>query len=268
MRVCQKKHTLFIIMYIDTHAHLYSEEFNSDRDEVVAKALAADVKRIVLPDIDHRTREAEFELASRYPDIMLPLLGIHPTSVNADYRIELKKLENELHKRTFYGIGECGIDLYWDKTYRKEQEFIFEYQLDIANEMKLPVIIHSREALAEIISILRRKHYNMQGIFHCFPGDAEDARRLIDLGFLLGIGGVVTFKNSGLKDVIKQVGIEQVVLETDAPYLAPVPFRGKRNESAYIPRIAGELADTFQCDIKKIADITSRNALNLFNLHI
>ena len=255
-------------MFIDTHAHLYAEEFDADRDAVVERALAAGVTRLVLPDIDRATREAEFALAERYPGVMIPLLGIHPTSVNREYQEEVAAFEKELGKRTVYGIGECGIDLYWDKTYYKEQVTVFERQLHVAREMDLPVIIHSRKSLQEIFAIFKRQHYNMKGVFHCFPGNEEDARRVIDHGFLLGIGGVVTFQNASLAEVIKKTGVERVVLETDAPYLAPVPHRGKRNESSYIPLIAARLAELLDMDVKKIAETTTNNALNLFSLQV
>ena len=254
-------------MFIDTHSHIYAEEFEADRDQVVERALSADVKYIILPDIDRTTRSSMLTLAEQYPRIMLPLLGVHPTSVNASYKEEYAAFEKLLGKYTIHGIGECGIDLYWDKTYYKEQIEVFERQLNIAREMNLPVIIHSRESLSEIFTVLKRQHYNMKGILHCFPGNTEDAKRAVDLGFLLGIGGVVTYKNSLMAEVVKEIGTDHLVLETDAPYLTPVPYRGKRNESSYIPYIAAKIAEILGVDVKKIATTTSNNATNLFNLH-
>jgi TatD DNase family protein len=254
-------------MFIDTHSHLYLEAFDNDRESVVERALAAGVNHIVLPDIDASTREAELELAARYPGVMLPLLGLHPTSVGEGYREELTALEKSMGRCTPRGIGECGIDLYWDTTRYKEQVVAFEWQLHVAREMNLPVIIHSRNSLPEVFAVLKRQHYNMKGILHCFPGDAGDARRAIDMGFLLGIGGVVTFKNSVMEAMIRDTGVDRVVLETDAPYLAPAPRRGTRNESSYIPLIAAKLAGLTGIDTKKIAEITTNNALDLFSLH-
>lgn len=254
-------------MYIDTHSHIYAEEFDNDRDETVRRAFEADVRYIILPDIDQSTRQSMLALAGQYPDNLFPLLGVHPTSVNASYKEEMKAFEKLLGQTTIYGIGECGIDLYWDKTYYKEQIVVFERQLHIAREMDLPVVIHSRESLPEIFAVLKKQHYNMKGILHCFPGNEEDARRAIDLGFRLGIGGVVTFKKSSMAEVVGKIETEHLVLETDAPYLAPVPFRGKRNESSYIPYIATKIAEIRGIDTKKLQEITTNNAMNLFNLH-
>ena len=254
-------------MFIDTHSHIYAEEFDQDREEVVQRALEANVRNIILPDIDSTTRQAMLSLAEAYPGNLFPTLGVHPTSVNDSYETEMQLFEKSLGQHTIYGIGECGIDLYWDKTYYKEQVIVFERQLNIAREMDLPVIIHSRESLAEIFTVLQRQHYNMKGILHCFPGTEEDARRAIDLGFLLGIGGVVTFKRSLMAEVVREIGTDHLVLETDAPYLAPVPYRGKRNESSYIPCIAAKIAEILSSDTKKVEEITTNNAMNLFNLH-
>ena len=254
-------------MFIDTHSHIYENEFQDDRTEVIQRALAAGVKQIVLPDIDSESRPRMLELSEAWPEIMLPSIGLHPTSVKENYKKELAEVEHWLGIRPFCGIGECGIDLYWDKTWYQEQVKAFEYQLEIAKEAALPVIIHARESVEEIFQILKRHPY-VKGIFHCFTGSPEDARRAVEMGFMLGIGGVLTFKNSGLSETLRQIGTDSLVLETDAPYLAPVPFRGKRNESSYIPLIAQKMADTFETDLKKIEEITTRNAMNLFTLHI
>ena len=255
-------------MFIDTHSHIYAEEFDQDREETIQRALAADVRQIILPDIDSTTRQSMLSLAEACPDMMYPTLGVHPTSVNESYKTEIQLFEKLLGQTTIYGIGECGIDLYWDKTFYKEQVIVFERQLNIAREMNLPVIVHSRDSLTEIFTVLKKQHYNMKGILHCFPGTVEDAHRAIDLGFLLGIGGVVTFKKSSMAEVVGKIGTEYLVLETDAPYLAPVPYRGKRNESSYIPCIAAKIAEILGVDTKKVEETTTNNAMNLFNLHI
>lgn len=253
-------------MYIDTHSHIYEEEFLEDRDEVIARARTSEVKYIVLPDIDSQSRGRMLDLAGQYPDMMLPAVGLHPTSVNDDYRKELALVEKQLGLHRFYGIGECGIDLYWDKTYYKEQLKAFEYQLELAKETRLPILIHSRDSLEEIFRILKKFPY-VQGILHCFPGNEKEAELAREMGFLIGIGGVVTFKKSQMAETISKQGIENIVLETDSPYLAPVPYRGKRNESSYIPLIAQKIAEITGCDIKKIEETSTQNALNLFNLY-
>ena len=255
-------------MFIDTHSHIYAEEFDNDRTEVIQRALEADIRQIILPDIDSTTRQSMLSLAEAHPDMMYPTLGVHPTSVNESYKTEIQLFEKLLGQETIYGIGECGIDLYWDKTFYKEQVIVFERQLNIAREMDLPIIIHSRDSLTEIFTVLKKQHYNMKGILHCFPGTVEDAHRAIDLGFLLGIGGVVTFKKSSMAEVVGKIGTEYRVLETDAPYLTPVPYRGKRNESSYIPCIAAKIAEILGVDTKKVEKITTNNAMNLFNLHM
>ena len=252
-------------MYIDTHSHIYEEEFREDRPEVIQRAQEADVKYIVLPDIDSESRGRMLDLSMRYPEMMFPLVGLHPTSVHENYREELAKVEKELGIHTYYGIGECGIDLYWDKTYYHEQIKVLEHQLEIARDMHFPVIIHSRDSLEVIYKVLKKHPYSY-GILHCFPGNVTEARQAIDMGFLLGIGGVVTFKKSQMADTIKEIGVNHLVLETDAPYLAPVPYRGKRNESSYIPLIAKKIAELTGVETKKIKEITTQNALNLFNL--
>lgn len=252
-------------MYIDTHSHIYEEEFREDREEAVSRAREAGVNYIILPDIDSESRGRMLELESRHPEMMFCLTGLHPTSVHENYREELAKVEKELGTHTYYGIGECGIDLYWDKTWYHEQIKAFEYQLGLAKDMNFPVIIHSRDSLAVILEILK-KHTHTQGILHCFPGNTEEARQAIDLGYFLGIGGVVTFKNSQMAQVVRELGTSHLVLETDAPYLAPAPYRGKRNESSYIPLIAQKIAEITGEELKKIEETTTRNAMNLFNL--
>ena len=252
-------------MYIDTHSHIYEEEFREDRAEVVARAIQAGVEKIILPDIDSESRNRMLQLVDKYPTIMFPLVGLHPTSIHENYPTELAYVEREVGIRDYYGIGECGIDLYWDKTYYREQIQAFEHQLGIARDMNFPVVIHSRDSLQEIFEILK-KHTRVRGILHCFPGNANEARQAIDMGFLIGIGGVVTFKKSIMAETVREIGIKHLVLETDAPYLTPVPYRSKRNESSYIPYIAAKISEITGEETKKIEEITTQNALNLFNL--
>ena len=255
----------FKFMYIDTHSHIYEEEFREDREAVVQRAREAGVNYIVLPDIDSESRNRMLDLAARHPEMLFPLAGLHPTSVYENYKTELAQVEKALGNHTFYGIGECGIDLYWDKSYYREQIKAFEHQLGIAKETGLPVIIHSRDSLEVIFEVLK-KHPYTRGILHCFPGNAAEARQAIDMGYLLGIGGVVTFKKSQMADTLREIGPANIVLETDSPYLTRVPFRGKRNESSYIPLIAQKIAELTGLETKKIEEITTQNALNLFNL--
>lgn len=255
-------------MYIDTHSHVYAEEFDHDRDDVIKRAIDAGVSYLILPDIDQYSRRKMYQVAAKYPQYLFTTLGVHPTSINQEYKNELKILERELdkHSNNILAIGECGLDFYWDKTYYREQIAALEWQLHIARDMNLPVIIHSRESITEIFNVLQRQPYNIRGILHCFPGNEEDASRAIELGFLLGIGGVITFKKSIMAEVVRQKGPDAIVLETDSPYLAPVPYRGKRNESCYIPTIANKVAEITGIDLKKIAEITTNNAMKLFNL--
>lgn len=254
-------------MLIDTHSHLYSEEFNSDIEEVLKRAKDNSVNKIVLPDIDIECRESMLNLADKYPDYLYPLIGLHPTSVKENYREELKAIDDLLEERKFWGIGETGIDLYWDKTFKKEQIEAFEHHIELSLKHDLPIIIHARESLKEIFKVLEQyKDKELKGIFHCFSGDLDDARKAIDMGFHLGLGGVLTFKNSNLKDIIAKISINNIVLETDSPYLAPVPFRGKRNESSYIVKVAEKLAEIYNIPMEEVEAITTKNALNIFRL--
>ena len=256
-------------MLVDSHSHLFLEEFAEDLPFVMERARAAGVTHIFMPNIDSTTIEPMLSVCDTYRDFCFPMIGLHPTSVNESYEKELEIVAANLETSgRFVAVGEIGIDLYWDKTFYKEQVIVFERQLNIAREMDLPIIIHSRDSLTEIFTVLKKQHYNMKGILHCFPGTVEDAHRAIDLGFLLGIGGVVTFKKSSMAEVVGKIGTEYLVLETDAPYLAPVPYRGKRNESSYIPCIAAKIAEILGVDTKKVEETTTNNAMNLFNLHI
>jgi len=252
-------------MFIDTHSHLYSEDFDSDIKEVILRAQDADIGKIVLPDIDSECRDKMLELSELYPNYLYPLIGLHPTSVDENYKKELKKLECLISEKKFWGIGETGIDLYWDETFKNEQIDAFSFHIELSLKHNLPLIIHARESLNEIFSVL--DNYNskeLKGIFHCFSGNEEEAHRAIDKGFHLGIGGVLTFKNSNLKDIIKKIKLENIVLETDSPYLAPVPFRGKRNESSYLIKVAEKLAETHNVSIEKVESVTTENAIKIF----
>jgi TatD DNase family protein len=254
-------------MLIDTHAHLYSEEFLQDVDEVFQRAYDNDVKKIILPNIDSGSVKRLLDLNDTYPHLCFPLMGLHPTSVAADYKEELQAVEYWLEKRKFYGIGEIGIDLYWDRTYFKEQQEAFKYQLKLAKTNDFPVVIHLRESFDEIYSIVKEEQDgNLRGIFHCFSGNEAEASKIVDLGFLLGIGGVITFNNTNLAEVIKKVSVKNLVLETDSPYLAPVPKRGKRNESSYLVYVAQVVAKIHDLAVSEVAEITTDNARSLFRI--
>lgn len=254
-------------MLIDTHAHIFSEEFLNDVDEVLQRAYDNDVKKIILPNIDSGSVKRLLDLTDAYPHLCFPLIGIHPSSVAADYREELDTVEYWLVKRKFYGIGEIGIDLYWDRSFFNEQQDAFRYQLKLAKSNNLPVVIHVRESFDEIYSVVKEEQDgNLTGIFHCFTGTESEAKKILDLGFLLGIGGVVTFNNNNLSDVIKNIAVQNMVLETDAPYLTPVPKRGKRNESAYLIYVAQAVAKIYDLSVSDIAEITSENARRLFKI--
>ena len=254
-------------MFIDTHSHIYEEEFREDRKEVVERAKAANLKYIILPDIDSASRERMLNLEAEYPEMMLPLAGLHPTSVNENFKQELALVEKQVGTHRYYGIGECGIDLYWDKTWYHEQIKVFEHQLGIAQDLNCPVIIHSRDSLDLVLDILKKHPYS-RGILHCFPGNAEQARKAIDMGYLLGIGGVVTFKKSQMADTLREIGPDPSSWKRILPIWRRNLFGGKRNESSYIPYIARKIAEITQTETKKIEEITFQNAMNLFNLHI
>lgn len=252
----------------DTHTHLYSEQFKDDIDEVVQKAIDLGITRFFLPNIDSGYTNALLALAKKYPDNMFRMMGLHPCSVKADYQQELEHVEKMLSEHQVVAIGEIGIDLYWDKTFFKEQQAAFRYQIRLAKANNLPFVIHCRDAFDEIFEILDEENdENMRGIFHCFTGNLEQAQKIINYGgFKLGIGGVVTFKNAGLDKVVEQISLEHLVLETDAPYLAPVPYRGKRNESAYLIEIATKIASLKQVSLEEVASITTKNSIEVFGV--
>lgn len=254
-------------MLIDTHSHIYSEDFNDDIDDVLQNAYNNDVKKIILPNIDSGTIKRLIDLSNSYPHICYPLMGLHPTSVSKDYKQELSAVEYWLDKQKFYGIGEIGIDLYWDTTHLKEQQDAFRYQIKLAKSRNFPIVIHVRDSFNEVYSIVKEEQDGtLKGIFHCFSGDENDAQKVIDVGFLLGIGGVLTFKNSNLSQVLEKIDINNLVLETDAPYLSPEPKRGRRNESSYLVYIAQKVSEIYQVPLKDVADITTANARSLFGI--
>ncbi|MCK4661677.1 MAG: TatD family hydrolase [Bacteroidales bacterium] len=253
------------MLFIDTHSHIFLPEFDNDRNEVIKRAFENGIKKIILPNVDSSTIDPLLALEKKYPNNCFPLIGLHPTSVKEGFESELKIVKNWVNKKIFYGIGEIGIDLYWDKTYKKQQIIAFENQIELAKKNNLPIIIHSRESFPEIFNIMdNQADNNLKGIFHAFSGNIEQAEKAISYGFKLGIGGIVTFKNSGLDKVIEQINIENLVLETDSPYLAPVPKRGKRNESSYIIYIAQKISEIFKIDIEQVAEITSKNTMEIF----
>lgn len=252
-------------MFIDTHSHIYSEEFDGDIADVIQRAKDASLSHIVLPDVDSEARVRMLRLTDSYPNFLYPLIGLHPTSVKENYREELEKLDVKLSERKFFGIGETGIDLYWDKSFKLQQIEAFEYQLDLSLKHDLPIIIHARDSIKEIYDVLESyKTKGIKGIMHCFSGDLCEAKQAISYGLSLGIGGVSTFKNTHIREVIKEISIQNIVLETDSPYLAPVPYRGKRNESAYVVKVAEMLQNLYCMDIEKIGEITSNNAKEIF----
>jgi TatD DNase family protein len=254
-------------MLIDTHSHIYSEDFSHDLDDVVQNAYNNNVKKIILPNISSGTVKRLLDLTDSYPHLCFPLMGLHPTSVSSDYKDELDAVEYWLEKRKFYGIGEIGIDLYWDKTYINEQTDAFRYQLRLAKSKQLPIVIHLRNSFDEVYKVVKEEQDgSLKGIFHCFSGGEKEAQKIIDLGFLIGIGGVVTFKNSELDQVVGKLDLNNLVLETDAPYLAPVPKRGRRNESSYLVYVAQKVAEIFDVPVEKVAEITTSNARDLFGI--
>ena len=252
-------------MLIDTHTHLYAEEFNPDRKNLIDKAIASGIKEFYLPNIDSTSINVMLELEQQLPQNCFPMMGLHPCSVNATYKNELATVKEWLEKRKFIAVGEIGLDLYWDKTFFEEQKMAFRQQIDWALEYNYPISIHCREAFDPIYEILTSYTTLPKAIFHCFSGNLEQANKILALGgFKLGIGGVITFKNAGLDKVVEQIGLEHLVLETDAPYLAPVPFRGKRNEPAYILEIAKKIAQIKDISMDEVAKITSQNAKYIF----
>jgi TatD DNase family protein len=251
-------------MLIDSHCHLYLEEFQQDLDEVINRAKAIGVGRFYLPAVDSTTTGSMLQLEEQYPGVCISMMGLHPCSVKENYKTEMDLVNDWLSKRKFAAIGEIGLDLYWDKTFIKEQYEVFHEQIALAIKYSLPIVIHTRDAMQETIDVVKQYKGKISGIFHCFGGSLEEAKQIIDLGFYMGIGGVVTYKKSGLDEVIKQIDLKHIVLETDAPYLTPVPFRGKRNESSYLEYIQEKIAEVKNITKEEVAAATSNNALKIF----
>jgi TatD DNase family protein len=252
---------------IDTHTHLYSEQFSEDRTEMIRRAIAAGVERMYMPNIDLESIDGMHALEIEFPDNCFAMMGLHPCSVDATWELTLAKMRVLLDKRPYVAVGEIGIDLYWDKTFVEEQKEAFRTQINWAKELQIPIVIHARDSFPEIYEVLDRENdERLRGIFHCFTGNEQDVRKILDYkGFMFGIGGVVTYKKSDLPETLKHIPLEKLLLETDAPYLAPTPFRGKRNESGYVIHTAEKVADILDLPLSKLEQTTTENALNLFH---
>ncbi len=253
-------------MIVDTHTHIFVEEFDADLHKTIERAQYEGVEKFVLPNIDSSTIARLKKTVNDYPDEMLPLMGLHPTSVKENYLEELAIVKKELNESKYYGIGEIGIDLYWDKSFIKQQQDAFQTQLQWAKQYKLPVSIHIRDAFDEVFEIVEQEQSaDLRGVFHCFTGTLEQAKHAVDLGFYLGIGGVVTFKNGKIDQFLNQIALENIVVETDAPWLSPTPYRGKRNEPAYIKLIVKKLAEIYQMKEHELECMIYHNSMDLFN---
>ena len=251
----------------DTHTHLYSEEFEKDRTEMIRRAIDAGVSRFFIPSIDSNYTQKMYDLEAQFPQNIFLMMGLHPTYVKENYLEELAHVEKELAQKKFYAVGEIGIDLFWDKTFLKQQQHAFQYQIQLAKKYKLAINIHCRDAFDEVFEVLDgEKATDLFGIFHCFTGDFNQAKRAIGLNMKLGIGGVVTFKNGKIDQFLNEIDLQHIVLETDSPYLAPLPHRGKRNESSYTKLVAEKLASIYELPIEEIARITTENSKNVFGI--
>lgn len=257
------------MVFTDSHTHLYAEEFDGDREAMMHRAEQNDVQYMLLPAIDSAYHEKMLQVTADFPHSCFPMMGLHPTSVKKNYRDELDVVSGYLSNPAlkFWALGEIGIDLYWDKTFEAEQRIAFRYQLDLSLKYDLPVVIHTRNSMDIVLEILEgQTNRAIRGVFHCFSGNTEQAKRATGLGFMLGIGGVITYKNSGLQAVVENIAPEHLLLETDAPWLAPAPHRGQRNEPSYIPIIAQKIAEIKAISRENIAQITTANALRLFGI--
>ena len=251
----------------DTHTHLYSEAFDEDREQMIQRALDQNISRFFIPAIDSSYTDAMLKLEAQFPDHMFLMMGLHPTSVKSNYKEELKHVEDMLSKRHFYAVGEIGIDLYWDTSTLEIQQEAFKYQIELAKKYDLPIVIHCRESFDEIFEVLDEVNdEKLYGIFHCFTGTLEQAKRAISYNMKLGIGGVVTFKNGKIDQFLHEIDLSHIVLETDSPYLAPKPYRGKRNESSYINKVVEKLAEIYSVSEEKIAEITTANSKSVFGI--
>ncbi len=257
-------------MFIDTHTHLFDSAFDEDRRSIVEKSIEAGVEKMLLPNIDIDTIDAMHELVAEFPSNCYAMMGLHPSSVKKDWQEQLEVVQKHLFSGKYIAVGEIGMDLYWDKTFVKEQAKAFRQQAEWAKELKIPIAIHARDAFDEIFEILDEiNDDHLTGVFHCFTGNIEQAEHALSYGgFKLGIGGVLTYKKAGLDKVLEKIDLEHLILETDSPYLSPVPFRGKRNESSYVLHIAEKLADIYGVPLKVIEEETTKNALNLFTIPV
>ncbi len=255
------------MQFIDTHAHIYADSFAHDREAMLKRTFEAGVTRIFMPNVDSRSTDGMLALEATYPQHCYAMMGVHPCSIEADFEKELKMAEDWLSKRKFIAIGEIGLDYYWSTAFVEQQKEAFRIQVGWARQYNLPIVIHCRDSFTDTVTLLTEiGTEGITGVFHCFTGTLQDAQTAIDLGFKLGIGGVSTFKNGGLDQVLPSVDLSHLVLETDSPYLAPVPHRGKRNETSYIPLIAQRIADLQGISLATVAEVTTKNALALFNL--
>jgi len=255
------------VIITDTHTHLYSDDFKEDLPQLLKVAGESGVERFFMPNIDSTSIDGMLALEKTYPGKCFSMMGLHPCSVKENWKDELKLAEDWLEKRSFVAVGEMGIDLYWDKTFIEEQKIVFKRQVELANQYKLPIVIHTRESFDVAYDLLKDvKKEEPCGIFHCFTGSIEQAKKAIDMGFYLGIGGVVTFKNGGLDKILPAVDLKNIVLETDGPYLAPVPFRGKRNEPVYILKVAEKIAEIKKCPVEEVANVTTANSKLIFGM--
>jgi len=249
-----------------THAHIYVDQFKDDISEVIKRCIEQDIQKILLPNIDVETIDQAFDLHNLYPQLCYPMVGLHPCSVDANWQSNLDQLLPYLDREEVIAVGEIGVDLYWDKTFAKAQEETFRFQINWAKERSLPIVIHSRAAIDITIRIVQEEQDgHLTGVFHCFDQSADHAKQIMDVGFYMGLGGIITYKkNNDLRSTVAEIPLSSIILETDSPYLPPVPYRGKRNESSYIPLIAKQLADIHGVDVEKIKSITSVNAMSLF----
>ena len=251
----------------DTHSHLYSDEFSTDQDAMMQRAFDAGVQRIFVPSIDSTYTDKMYEVETKYPENVFLMMGLHPTYVKENVETELAFVESELERRKFYAIGEIGIDLFWDKSFLEQQKYAFQRQIQLAKKYKLPINIHCRDAFDEVFEVLKlEQSLELFGIFHCFTGTYEQALEAISYNLKLGIGGVVTFKNGKIDQFLDKIAISNIVLETDSPYLAPVPYRGKRNESSYVVNVVNKLAEIYNITPEAVAEITTQNSIDVFGI--
>ncbi|HMV08555.1 MAG TPA: TatD family hydrolase [Cyclobacteriaceae bacterium] len=251
--------------WIDTHAHIFAKEFDADRDDMMQRAQDVEIGKIFMPNIDHTTIDSMLELERKYPAVCYPMMGLHPCHVKKDFEKELYIVESWLNKRKFSAVGEMGTDLYWDKTFWDQQVEAFTIQVGFAKKHNVPIVVHCRESIDQTLELVEKlQDGKLKGVFHCFTGSKEQAEKLVKLGFYAGIGGVATFKKGGMENVLPHVPLDRIVLETDSPYLAPTPHRGKRNEPAYIPLIAQRVAELKNTNLADVQNATTQNALTLF----